>query len=122
VSAWSLAAAGCTNTSQWGYDIWNYSTNHYVVRLTFQDGTARVAAVPPNGIVSSHTQADPRQAVVYDQTCSLQVATLQLSGHWAYIVIDPAAAMSADSSARLHADTDPPYATSEPIPSTCPNG
>ena len=120
--AMSLAAAGCVNTSQWGYDVWNYSTNHYVVRLTFQNGTARTVAVPPDEIVGGHMQADPQQAVVYDQTCSRQLVTLQLSGHWAYIFIDPAGAISADSTGRLHADTDPPYANSEPIPSTCPAG
>ena len=94
--AMSLAAAGCINTSQWGFDVWNNSTNHYVVRVTFQDGTARVAGVPANGIVEYHSQADPQQAVVYDQACSRQLATLQFSGHWAHIIVDPAGAITVE--------------------------
>ena len=61
----AIVLASCNvqwEAPSYGYDVWNYSTNHYLVRLTFQDGTARVAAVPPDGIVWRDTKADPQQA------------------------------------------------------------
>jgi hypothetical protein len=120
--AMSLAVTGCTNTSQYGFDVWNYSANRYVVRLTFQDGTAEVVAMPPRAIVRNHGLSDPQQAVVYDQTCSRKLATLPLSGHWAYILVDTTGAISVASSVGLHTDADPTYADSEAIPSSCPSG
>lgn len=122
----STPVAGCNlQPTQYGFDIWNYSSNRYVVRLTFQDGTARVVAMPPRNIVFQHSVPDPQQAVFYDQTCSSQLATLKLSGSWAYVLIDASGAISVSASplgsGGVHTDADPSYASPEPVLSSCPS-
>jgi hypothetical protein len=122
-----VVVAGCNlQPTQYGFDIWNYSSNRYVVRLTFLDGTARVVAMPPRGIVFEHSVSNPQQAVVYDQTCSTALATLKPSGSWAYVLIDASGAISVVASplgsGGVHTDADPSYASPEPIPSLCPAG
>lgn len=119
-----LAVAGCNiQTTQYGFDAWNYSSNQYVLRLTFQDGTARVVAMPPQAIVSEHSVSNPQQAVVYDATCSRQLTTLTFSGSWVYILVDGSGRVSiAPSPFGAHTDADPSFASPEPVPATCPAG
>jgi hypothetical protein len=124
IGACTLVVGCNVQLTQYGFDVWNYSPNRYVVRLAFKDGSARVIAMPPRGIVFEHSVSDPQQAVVYDQACSTALATLKPSGSWAYIMIDASGAISLSASplgsGGVHTDADPSYASPEPIPSSCP--
>lgn len=119
--------SGCNiGLLEYGYGVSNYSSNRYVVRLTFQDGTASVIGVPPRGIVGEHSVSKPLQAVLYDQGCAAQLATLEIPGSWAYLRIDAHGALSLPTSPKGSGDgpTDeaPSYASPEPVPSSCPAG
>jgi hypothetical protein len=124
--ATALVIAGCNGFVEppsYGYDVWNYTANRYVVRVTFQDGTVENRGVPPEGIMAESSASPPRQAVVYDGTCSQTLVTLQLVNNAPDIVIDATGHISSPpSGAGVRTAADPSWATPEPAPSSCPAG
>jgi hypothetical protein len=119
----SLAAAACIGgeAKTYTYDVWNYSSNHYFVRITFDNQTFGGLAVPPAAAVSEGTTGrEPKQADVYDQTCSTKLATLTFPAGVADVVIDSNGAFSVPAT-RLGEPTssDPSIGTEDPLPDSC---
>ena len=79
--------------TQRGYDVYNYSSNSYVVRMTYKNGVGYDLPVPPEASVGQYRGSDPVEAVVYDAPCSQQLATVPVSGPWAVIYIDESGAI-----------------------------
>jgi hypothetical protein len=77
----SLAAAACIGgePTYYYFQVWNYSTNHYYVRINSTNNKlVGDMAVPPTRIALGTADPEAVQAVVYDRTCSTQLATLAL--------------------------------------------
>ena len=135
-SAWALLGAlalalivgGCGvlgpgEAPTYGFYVWNYSTNQYVVRVTYESGSANAIVVPPRS--DAHTlspgldSGGPRKAVVMDGQCATQVTTLQLSDDWAQIIIDESGHMTVANSIDPGTTVGLPLATPEALPSAC---
>jgi hypothetical protein len=123
--ATALIVAGCDGLVEqtlYGYDVWNYTPNRYVVRVTFQDGTVTDRGVPPDGIMVDSSASAPRQVVVYDQTCSQKLATFPLTHNSPVILIDASGHISIPLEDMVRTPADPSPATPEPAASSCPAG
>ena len=119
----ALFVGGCqvpTEAPAYGHDVMNYSSRLYVVRMTYQDGTVDVLVVTPESDAHGYSLSGARKAVVMDGQCSRQLSTLELSGNWAYIVIDESGqATIATSIHGLGNGTDLPWGPPATVSSSC---
>jgi hypothetical protein len=120
----SLAAAGCTGGElrYSDYHVWNYSSNHYYVRITSNSEQTAGMAVPPATVAYGALIGEPQQAVVYDQTCSSQLATLAFAPQaFEFAIVISAAGAISVAYPPLGSPTsaDPSIGLPEPISSGC---
>ena len=106
-----------------GIEVWNYSTNQYVVRVTYENGSSAIA-VPPRSeadIMSAGLLdlGSPNEAVVMDAECNTQLATLPLADDWVGVVIDESGHAIAPTSFVPGTGDSLPRATAQALPSAC---
>jgi hypothetical protein len=106
-----------------GVEVWNYSSNQYVVRVTYENGSVETILVPPRSDDSITAEGldsgGPREAVVMDGQCTTHLATLQLSGGWAGIVIDASGHVTAATVFVPGTGDSLPRVTPQALPSAC---
>ena len=120
--ALSALVAGCSwggSERSHGYNVLNFSADTYVVRMTYANGVTEDTSVPPRSNLYAVSVSDPARAIVFDATCSTQIAAVNMSDDLAYLLIDEEGGVSVQRSAAA-AGSPPLKGTSGgPIPASC---
>jgi hypothetical protein len=117
----ALLVAGCLMEEvTYGYTVVNYSSNTYIVRVTFQDGVVAAISSAPGSRTGQDRRPSPTvRAVVYEGDCSHEVADLHANNGISYIVIDKSGNVTAPAMMSNFDVTAVPY-QELPVPSLCP--
>jgi hypothetical protein len=123
VLALSLFLSGCDVQMEWtppGYTVYNYSSDSYMVRMTYAGGAGNYLVVPPLAKVGELWSSDPVEAVVYDGSCLATLATVTVSGPSAVIYVDEAGHISTSAPKGPLRSAHLPNVRPGPVPSSCP--
>jgi hypothetical protein len=116
--------AGCTVPSEvthYNFGVWNHSSSQYSVRVTTKDGGTRLIGVPADAIVEGTDTDEPVSAIVYDYTCSSQLADVAFLPGVPFVVIDAQGVISAVPQDLMDPGrSHPPIGGYSTVPASCP--